>query len=118
MASMSQQVQLPTTVTQVEAMVARKAAEFSLEVGFNKVVLEGDSEIVYKDLKNNGPSLALYGHLMQDVKALIPLFSSIYFSHVGRLGNKVAHSLARRAILSQNLNAWMEDVPPDILDVV
>ena len=69
-------------------MAARKAAEFALEVGFNKVVLEGDSEIVYKDLKNNGPSLALHGHLIQDVKALIPLFSSICFSHLGRLGIK------------------------------
>ena len=68
-------------------MAARKAAEFALEVGFNKVVLEGDSEIVYKD-QNNGPSLALHGHLIQDVKALIPLFSSICFSHVGRLGIK------------------------------
>ena len=118
MASMSQQVQLLTTVTQVEAMAAKKAAEFALEVVFNKVVLEGDSKIVYKDLKNNGPLLALHGHPIQDVKAMIPLFSSICFSHVGRLGNKVAHSLARRAILSQNLNVWMEDVPPDILDVV
>ena len=116
MASMSQQVQLPTTVTQVEAMAARKAAEFALEIGFNKVVLEGDSEIVYKDLKNNGPSLALHGRLVQDVKALFPLFSSICFSHVGRAGNKAAHSLARRAILSQNLNVWMEDVPLDILE--
>lgn len=94
MASMSQLVQLPTTITQVEAMAARKAAEFALEVGINKVVLEGDSEIVYKDLNNNGPSLALHGHLIQDVKALIPLFSCFCFSHVGRLGNKVAHSLA------------------------
>ena len=42
MALMSQQVQLPTTVSQVEALVARKATEFALEIGFNKIVLEGD----------------------------------------------------------------------------
>ncbi|XP_075638427.1 uncharacterized protein LOC142610500 [Castanea sativa] len=118
MASMSRQVQLPTIVAQVEAMAARRAVEFALEVGFNKVILEGDSEIVYKDLVNNGPSLALHGHLIQDVKALLPLFSSINLSHVGRTGNKVAHSLARRAILSRNLNVWMKDVPLDIHDIV
>ena len=118
MASMSQQVQLPTTVSQVEALATRKVAKFTLEIGVNKIVLEGDSEIVYKDLKNNGPSLALHGHLIQDVKALFPLFSSICFSHVSRVGNKAAHSLTRRTILSQNLNVWMEDVPPDILDVI
>ena len=118
MASMSQQVQFPTTVMQVEALAMRKAAKFALEIGVNKVVLEGDLEIVYKDLKNNGPSLALHSHLIQDVKALFPLFSNICFSHVGWAGNKATHSLARRAILSRNLNVWMEDVPPNILDMV
>ena len=100
MASMSQQVQLPTTVSQVEALVARKATEFALEIGFNKIVLEGDLEIVYNDLMSNDLPLALHGHLIQDVKALVPLFSSICFSYVSRAGNKAAHSLARRAILS------------------
>ena len=117
MASMSQQVQLPTTISEVEALATRKAAEFALEIGVNKIVLEGNLEIVYKDLKNNGPSLALHGHFIQDVKALFPLFSGICFSHVSRAGNKAAHSLVRRAILSQNLNVWMEDVPPNIQDV-
>ena len=118
MASMSQQVQLPTIVSQVKALAARKAAKFGLEIGVNKSVLEGNLEIVYKDLKNNGPSLALHGHLIQDVKALFPLFSSICFSHVSQARNKATHSLARRAILSRNLNVWMEDVPPNIHDVI
>ena len=116
MASMSQQVQLPTTISQVEALATRKATEFALEIGINKIILEGDSEIVFKDLISNGHSLALHGHLILDVQALVPLFPSICFSHVSQTGNKAAHSLARRVILSENLNAWMEDVPPDILD--
>ena len=118
MASMSQLVQLPTTVSQVEAMATRKATEFALEIGFDKIILEGNSEIVYKDLMNNGSSLALHGHLIQDVKVLVPLFSSVCFSHVSRTGNQATHSLARRAILSKKLNVWMEDVPLDILDVI
>ena len=118
MASMSQLVQLPSTVAQVEAMAARKAIEFALEIGFDEIILEGDSEIIYIDLLNIGSSLALHGHLIQDVKALVPLFSSIYFSHVSQTGNQAAHSLARRAILSENLNVWMEEVPPDIIDVI
>ena len=31
--------------------------------------------------------------------------------------NAVAHSLARRAILSPCLQVWMEDVPPELADV-
>ena len=45
-------------------MAARKETEFALEIGFDKIILEGDSEIVYKDLMNNGSSLALHGHLI------------------------------------------------------
>ena len=86
------------------ALAVRRAVEFALEIGVNKIVLEGDSEIVYKNLKNNGLSLALHGHLIQDVKALFPLFSSICFGDVSRARNKATHSLTRRAILSRNLN--------------
>ena len=99
-------------------MAARKAIEFALEIGFDKIILEGYSEIIYKDLLNIGSSLALHGHLIEDVKALVPLFSSICFSHVSRTGNQAANSLARRAILSENLNVWMEEVPPNIIDVI
>ena len=118
MASMSQQVQVPTTVSEVEALAARKATKFALEIGIYKTILGGDSKIVYKDLMSNDLSLALHGHLIQDVKALVPLFSSICFSHVSQTGNKAAHSLARRAIFLENLNVWMEDISPNILDVI
>ena len=50
MASMSQQVPLPTTVAQVEALAARRAVEFALEIGITNVVIEGDSESIYREL--------------------------------------------------------------------
>lgn len=48
--------------------------EFALEVGLTEVVIEGNSNIVYKDLSNANSSLALHGYLIQDVKTLIPYF--------------------------------------------
>ncbi|KAL4621404.1 hypothetical protein ACB092_06G225000 [Castanea dentata] len=71
MASLSQQIPLPTTVAQVEAMAARRAVEFA-------------------------PSLALHGLLIRDAQDLAISFTSINFSHVCRQGNIVAHNLARR----------------------
>ena len=81
-------------------------------------MLEGDSDIVYKDLSSLEPSLALHGHIIHDVKQLASYFSCIRFTHTCRQGNSVAHALARRAISSPDLNVWMKNVPPDILHIV
>ena len=103
MASMSQQVPLPTTVAQVEALAARRAAVFALEIGITKAILEGDSETIVKELLEPTPSLALHGHLLQDVKSLQNSFNFLSFTHVFRQGNNVAHAMARWAIKQPNL---------------
>ena len=118
MASLSQQIPLPTIVAQVEALAARRAVEFAQELGFTRVIIEGDSESICKDLSNPSPSLALHGLLIRDAHELALSFTSITFAQISRQGNIVAHSLARMAILSQSLNVWMEDVPPNILQFV
>ena len=110
-ASLAEQIPLPATITQVEALAARRAAFFAVDIGISTAVLEGDSAIVYRDLVNSVPSLAPHGHIIQDVKLLASSFSCI------RQGNGVAHALARWAINSPNQNVWMDNMPPDILNV-
>ena len=63
MASLSQQIPLPTTVAQVEALAAHRAVEIARELGFPRITIEGDSESICKDLLNPSPSLALHGLL-------------------------------------------------------
>ena len=48
----------------MEAMVARKAVELALETGFTRVVIEGDSDTIYKELSSIDPSLALHVHVI------------------------------------------------------
>lgn len=103
MASLSQQVHLPTTVAQIKVMAARKAVEFALEIGLTKVIIEGDSDTIYRELNSTNPSLAMHGHVIEDIKLLVPSFVSYNFTHVCRQGNNVAHALARWAINSPNL---------------
>ena len=102
----------------MEALATRRAAEFALEIGINQVIIEGDFEVIYKDLIDSRPSLALHRHLICDVLHLASVFSLCSFNNVGRTGNNVAHNLARRAISTHDLNVWIEEVPPDILQFV
>ncbi|XP_030959223.1 uncharacterized protein LOC115981198 [Quercus lobata] len=118
MAALSQLIPLPTTMAQVEAMVARKAVELALEIGFTRVVIEGDSNTIYRELSSTDLSLALHGHVIQDTTCLASSFVNHSFSHVRRQGNNVAHALARWAINSPNLRVWMEDVSPNIQCIV
>nr|POE73574.1 hypothetical protein CFP56_47814 [Quercus suber] len=61
-------VSLSISVVELETLAAAKALEFSIEVGFDLVILEGDLEIVMKVLMDDSPSLASFGLLIQDVK--------------------------------------------------
>ena len=116
--SLSQQIPLPATITQVEALAVRRATEFAMKLGITSAVLERDSEIIHRELICTEPSLALYGHIIHDVKQLASYFACIRFVHIRRQGNNVVHALARKAVTSPDLNVWMEDVPLDILHVV
>lgn len=104
-------------MAQVEALAARKAVEFALEICITSATFEGDLDIIFKELTSSEPSLALDGHLIQDVKFSVSFFNCISFAHVHRQGNNVAHVLARWAFNLLDLIVWMEDVPPDISHV-
>ena len=52
MVSLSQNIQLSNLVVEVEAMAANRAIELSLELGFDKIIFEGDSKIVIWALKD------------------------------------------------------------------
>ena len=114
MASLTQQIPLPDSVIEVEVLTARKALELTIELGFDNITLEGDSEVLINSLAKGGNSLAHYGHLLADIHALMTRFSSLSLSHVKRNCNSLAHALARRASSTPDLSIWMEEIPPDL----
>ena len=111
MASLSLNIPLPHSVVNLETLAACRALEFSLELGFDKAILEGDSMIVMTALRDPSPSLASHGLLVRDAQLMARLFICISFQHVGRVGNNVAHNLARHARHVTGFSVWMEDVP-------
>lgn len=63
MISMSQQLNQAHKCIEVEAMTSIRGVEFAAELGFDRVVVEGDSIIVMNGLKT---SLSSYGLLISD----------------------------------------------------
>ena len=116
LAALSQKIPLLTSVETVEVMATRRALLFAKELGFERVMVEGDSEVVIKAIKEKYFLSSDWGHLLKDIHALSYSFSSISFLHVKCSSNSVAHSLVRRSFCIPLL-VWMEEVPPDIDDV-
>ena len=117
LASLLEQIQLPYSSDLVEAMLAARAIYFAAELGFSSYVLEGDSKLIIKALKNENDSLAPFGHILAAAKTLTDV-SCISFSHVCRLGNSVAHNLAKHARHVAGLKVWMDNVPPHLYSVL
>ena len=97
MAAFTQQIPLPTFVEMVEVLAARGALCFAKDLGFNKLIMEGDYEIIIKALSSNGLSASSFGHIVQDIKMVSSSLGSVLFNHTRRQGNRVAHGLARLA---------------------
>ena len=63
MASLSEIIPLPSIVIEVETLAAQRVVEFALELGFDNIFLEGDSEVLIKLLNSSSRSLAPFGHI-------------------------------------------------------
>ena len=50
MVSLAQNIQLASSVAEMEALAATRALELVAELGFDRVIFEGDSTLVIKDL--------------------------------------------------------------------
>ena len=118
LASLSQNIPQVCKPLDIETLASSRALKFAADLGFNKVVLEGDCEVLMKALKGGDQFLSTAGLLMDDIRYDANLFYQLHYSHVRREGNIVAHSLAIYALEITDFIAWMEDVPPPLFSVV
>ncbi|XP_075664873.1 uncharacterized protein LOC142634467 [Castanea sativa] len=113
MASLAEKITKPDCVEVLEALAARRAILFAIELGLQQVIIEGDSEIVFKALSGVCSDRSCIGHIFKDYKSILGLFQT-HSSYTRRQCNSVAYALAKRARKSFLLLVWMESVPPDI----
>ncbi|XP_050280506.1 uncharacterized protein LOC126721501 [Quercus robur] len=118
MASLIQQLEQAYQPVEVEAIAACRAVEFGSEIGVDCAIVEGDSEVIVKALRNNDNGLTPFAPLINDVSLFSSLFSELSYSHIRRDGNKVAHSLAKLALMTPVCTVRMEDVPSRTLPFV
>lgn len=101
-----------------EAMAALKAVSFSRDLGFTKVVLEGDALSVVQGLRSPGRNYSRYGHLIEEARSLLNGLQHWSVNHVRRHLNEAAHRLAKQAVTLREAQISIGSVPLCISDVI
>ena len=94
------QVQL---VEMAEALAARRAVVFAGEMSLFHIIVKGDCLSIIQALLRSGPCPLLCGHIIDETKRMGNDLRSCMFQHVRRDGNRLAHNLAKKAVLSTDL---------------
>ena len=100
-----------------KALAARRAVRFATELCVFQMIIEGDFSRVISALKGFGHCRTLFGHIIDESKRIGGTLRSCLFQHVQREGNKLAHCLAKKAVLSADINVWVESLLEDVEDV-
>ena len=108
----------PSSVEIVELLAARWAVILVQELDFENSIFEGDFEIVINPLQNDDRLKSSIGNLVQDTLSFVNSLKSWSFSHIGKQGNDVAHTLAKITRLSFSVDIWMESVFLGIFNVL
>ena len=74
-----------------------------MELSVFDATIEGDAEIVSNALCEGGSNHPEFGLIINDSLRLASGFHFCNFAHVKRLGNSVAHFLARKSISGNEL---------------
>ena len=117
-AALAEKIPYPGSVEVLEALAARRAARFALEVGLTGFEFEGDSEVVWRALRSADGAHSSIGEIIKDTMSIVGSLRTFSFSHTRWQGNCAAHTLAKRVIVSFPLLVWMEYIPTDISHVV
>ena len=82
MASLSKVLPQLHSPLEIEAKVASSALQLAKELGFNQIVLEGDSKVLMHALADNSPFLSTVGSLIDDIRFNAVFFTKLHYSHV------------------------------------
>lgn len=115
--AIAQRIKNPISAATVEAMACHRAMILAKDEGILDCILRGTQRLLKKQLASDS-SHPEYGHVINDIIQLFGVFSYCSFSHVKRLGNLVAHILARSSKSGYELQVWHNSVPDDIAPLV
>ena len=81
LAALLEKIPLLSSIEVLEALAARRVAQFVVELGLQYTVLEGDSELVFKALATDSSPCSSIGHIIKDALSIVSSLRTHSFSH-------------------------------------
>ena len=108
---MSRTIPAPLGPLEVEAKAFKAGLQLAKDMGYQNIILEGDSLIIVRALCGISSSPSTINSMIVGMQLLCSDFCSVYVSHVKRQGNKPAHVLAKYALSINESVVWIEETP-------
>jgi len=97
-----------------EAAAARWAIQCASERSWDRLIIESDAKGLISKLHSGCKGRAYVDLLVDDIRSFLPCFRFLYASHVKRLGNTVAHFVARMCPEDGKCSVFRGTVPCNI----
>ena len=109
--ALAEKIPYPGSVEVLEALAARRAAKFVVELGLSVAEFEGASEVVWKALKATDGAHSAMGVIIKDTMSIVGLLRTFSFSPTR--WQVIVHSMLqlREQLFFFSLLVWMEHVP-------
>lgn len=116
--ALSTPIMLSLSVADMEALMCLRTVQFAAELDLHSVIYEGDSATIISVVSQGSSSLSSFGNIIDDVRCLLPSFSSVKFIHVHHSSNLVANALAKKASTNVGCQVWRDAMPLDIVALI
>ncbi|XP_035547284.1 uncharacterized protein LOC118348864 [Juglans regia] len=101
-----------------EAQALWKAMVICRDLRLEKVIFEGDAQVIVKAVNNASEDFSVYGSLTEGIKHLLKGRTNWTVQYTHRSNNAAAHTLAKESLHSQTELVWIEDIPDSIQRIV
>ncbi|CAI9783491.1 unnamed protein product [Fraxinus pennsylvanica] len=96
----------------IEFPAVLQGLQLVMSMGISRLVIESDCLFVVSQLNDEESiSLSPWSSIIADIRCLLSVFLDVKICHVNRLGNGVAHELARHAWEVESIQMWWEGFP-------
>jgi ribonuclease HI len=101
-----------TDLEGTEMLAVWQAVELCLQMGWQKIALEGDASEVVKSILNEESRGGRHGHIAQEVTERLQGIQEWRIAQIPSQANELAHSIAKLALSFMERTLWVGGYPP------